>query len=76
MKGLIIRYRKTELMSAQWEIDLILNMWFTYIRLKLSCTIQPHTLIKSKIVTKYVLKNIPKHVFFSNFQFSKILVQV
>ena len=56
-------------MFKQWEIDRILNIWFTCIRMKLSCTFYPRTLIK------YFLKNIPKEAFVSNFQLSKIFVE-
>ena len=50
-------------MSTQWEIDLILNVWFTCIRLKLSFTIHPRTLMKSKIGGKNFLKNMSKQTF-------------
>ena len=41
-------------MSTQWEIDLILNIRFTCIRMKLSRTINSHTPTKSKIGGKIV----------------------
>ena len=40
------------------EVDLILNIRFTRIRLKLPCTIYPHTPIKSKIGGKVLSKKI------------------
>ena len=54
-------------MSTQWENDLIFNIWFTFIRLRLSCTINPRTPIKSKLVAKYFLKNMPKQAVIANF---------
>ena len=55
-------------MSTQWEIDLILNIWFNCIRLKLSCTINPHTPIKSKIGGKiFSQKIIRKKAFIATF---------
>ena len=44
-------------MSPQWEIDLILNIWFTCLRLNLSCTIHSRTPIKSKIGGKILSQN-------------------
>ena len=44
-------------MSTQWDIDLICNLSFTCMRLKLSCTIHPHTSLKIKLMAKYFLKN-------------------
>ena len=41
-------------MSTQWEVDLILNISFTCIRLNLSCSIRPCTPIKKKTVAKYL----------------------
>ena len=41
-------------MPVQWEIDLILSILFTYIRLNLSCTIHPRSPIRSKIGGKDV----------------------
>ena len=61
-------------MSTQWEIDLILNVRFTFKRLKLSCTINPAVPLKVKLVIKHFLKNMPKHIFNATFQFSKTLV--
>ena len=54
-------------MFRQWEINIILNIWFIYVRLKLSCTIYPHNLIRSKIGGKMTLSQI------SHFKFSKIV---
>ena len=51
-------------MSTQWEINLILNIWFMCLRLKLSCTIHPCTPIKSKIVGKIFSQ---KQVFITTF---------
>ena len=50
--------------SYKAEIDLILNIWFTCIRLKLSCTIHPHTLIKSKIGGKILSQKHAKTNFY------------
>ena len=55
-------------MSTQWEIDLIFNIWLNYIRLKLSCTINPQSQIKSKkVVAKYFLKKHAKTRFYRHF---------
>ena len=54
-------------MSTQWEIDLILNIWFTCIRLKLSCTINSHTSIKSKIGGKTFSQKHVKISFYRHF---------
>ena len=51
-------------MSTQWEIDLILNIRFTCIRLKLSCTIYPRTPIKSKIGGKILSQKHAKTSFY------------
>ena len=67
MKGLNVKYRKTELMSTQLEIDIILNIWFTCIRLKLSWTIHPCILIKSKIGGKIVSQKHAKTSFYRQF---------
>ena len=44
----------------QWEIDLILNIWFTCKRLNLSRIIYPALPLKVKLVAKYFLKNMLK----------------
>ena len=59
-------------MSRQWEIDIIVNVWFTCIMMKLSCTFYPYTPIKTKIGGKILSQ---KQAFIANFQFSKIYVE-
>ena len=54
-------------MSTQWEIDLIFNIWFTCIRQKLSCTIHPGTLIKSKTSGKILSQKHAKTSFYPQF---------
>ena len=54
-------------MTTQWEIDLILNMWFTCISLNLSCIIQPHAPIKSKIGDKILSQKHVKTSFYRYF---------
>ena len=54
-------------MTTQWEIDLILDMWFTCISLKLSCIIQPHAPIKSKIGDKILSQKHVKTSFYRYF---------
>ena len=71
MKGLNIRYRKTELMFTQWKIDLILNIWFICIRLKLSYIIDPSTPIKIKVDGKIFSQIYEKQVFLLLFNFAK-----
>ena len=45
-------------MSTQWEIDLILNIWFTCIKLNYHALFKPAPPSKVKLVAKYFLKNV------------------
>ena len=49
------------------EIDLIHDIWFTCIRMKLSCTFYPRTPIKSKIGGKILSQKHAKTNFYQQF---------
>ena len=67
IKGLNIRCRKTSLRSTPWEIDIILNILFTCIRMKLSYTFYSRTPFKSKIGSKILFKEHLKASFYHQF---------
>ena len=54
-------------MPSEWDTDLFLNIWFTCIRVKLSCTVNPHTPIRVELVAKYFRKNMQQQAFIATF---------
>ena len=54
-------------MSTQWEIDIVFNIWFICIRMKLSYIFYPRTPIKSKISGKILSQKHAKTSFYRQF---------